>query len=265
MNDLILSTYKEPLIAVTDGFGFLGAVASTSDGSRIQCHICGKLCISLARHITMAHRMKVYDYKKKFGLSLSVALISEQQRIKLSSNFKIRMLALSTEKKKEREEHRLAAIQDFFSKPENRTSHFTGNSLETKNKRGNCPEQLKEKVVNLYKELGRTPSLEEFNEKYTKAFVYSINQTFGGWRKLVQATDLPAYEKKAYAHKYDSDTLLEYIRSFYVNHGREPNTSDMKRGYLPRENHYYRVFGTFTKARELAFTPKPKSTPIETV
>lgn len=54
-----------------------GTVAYDKEGNMI-CHICGKSYPKLGAHIRSAHKMTAKEYKKKFGLSLSLGLCSEK-------------------------------------------------------------------------------------------------------------------------------------------------------------------------------------------
>lgn len=265
VESLIVTNYKEPLTETLNGHGYMGALRTTSDGLKLECHICGGLFTHLGRHVWMGHKITAEEYRVKFGLAKSTALVGEGLRRELSMRLLEQRNNRSDEENKAIEEKKRQNLKEYFSIQENRRNHFMGASLEQKNKHGKCPEQLKEKVVSLYNELGRTPSYSQFTDKYGKGFTYSIYQTFGGWKQLIKACGMPDRPSdRVYVKKYDKETLLEYLRNFKQLYGREPNTSDMKRGYIPRELHYYRVFGTFTKAKELAFNHE-KETQTATV
>lgn len=77
---LVLVNYKEPLLKVEDGFGYVGAILTTIDGEKIQCHICGSLFSALGPHLYKTHETNVSEYKERFELARETALVSEKYR-----------------------------------------------------------------------------------------------------------------------------------------------------------------------------------------
>lgn len=51
---------------------------------KIKCLICGKKCYGVGSHVYMAHGMRAYDYKKKFGLRTTKGIISKNKMNYLS-------------------------------------------------------------------------------------------------------------------------------------------------------------------------------------
>ena len=56
-----------------------GEIIKTPDG-RLVCHICGKAYNKLGAHVVQKHKITSYDYKKIFGLNVSIGLISDNHR-----------------------------------------------------------------------------------------------------------------------------------------------------------------------------------------
>ena len=77
---LVLVNYKEPLIEVEKGFGYLGALRMTQDGTLMECHVCGQLYKDVGRHVNNAHNITATQYREKFQLARTTALVSEAER-----------------------------------------------------------------------------------------------------------------------------------------------------------------------------------------
>ena len=67
--------YKLPELGDWDGpiFGRLGVLAD--DGTRVECHVCGRYYHSLAHHVIQSHYLLPEEYRAIFGLNRSTALI----------------------------------------------------------------------------------------------------------------------------------------------------------------------------------------------
>lgn len=56
--------------------GELGVLAVEPDGSRVQCHACGRWFRFLASHVTQVHRLSADEYRALFGLRAQTGLMS---------------------------------------------------------------------------------------------------------------------------------------------------------------------------------------------
>lgn len=241
---LTLKHYKEPLKEVTDGFGYFGAIQVTIDGEKIQCHICGELFGNLGLHIYHKHEMTVGEYREKFELSRSTALISESCRDKLKQEAIRHFAQFSPSKRAEWLEKARKARSE--RQPKER--------LEAKNKKGTCPDQLLEKVKECADALGRTPTKIEFIEHCgTSRFVHLIYKTFGSYKKAITMLGLAEHTARQTPQKKNSDEeLLDYLQIFWQENQKIPTETDCKRGLLPDSGVYKRRFGSLPKARQLA-------------
>lgn len=149
---LTLKHYKEPLLPVpeSEGFGFYGAIQVTLDGEKMQCHICGNLYCAVGVHAFSKHRLPAVQYKEKYQLASTTALVSEAER----------------ERQKQRTLNWIASVSpsellDFRRKAVEigrrgqllRRQGQKQESLESKNKKGTCPQQLLQKILEVKKEL----------------------------------------------------------------------------------------------------------------
>lgn len=249
-NGLVLKHYKEPLKEVSKGFGYLGAVTCTIDGTKIQCHVCGGLYKNLAMHVNRAHRLNVKEYRKKFDLTHQTALISEAER-ELRKNVMLAMRA-SMPPEKRRELNKKNATNLLKWKKANKYKTFDKLRLETKNMRGSCPDQIAAKIKECALSIGHTPSKNEFFVYCnSQRYIHLAYRTFGSWKKAVAFADLENKKKKkgAVGKRYTDDELLEYLSIFYQESGKIPTETDCKRGLIPPSRSYVKRWGSFPAAR----------------
>lgn len=252
--DLIFKNYKEPLrpIPAYEGHGYYGVILESKDHETIQCHICGKMFKHLAAHIQNSHKeMSVREYREKFGLAYGTSLVSESMRWELKNRTLEWIKTLTPEQKAEMKRNWKKAIEERKRNPGQPKM-----TLETKNKRGVCPDQLLAKIVEVSKKLGRTPSKLEFiQELGTQKYTHKIYDTFGSWSKAVELAGLEPVKRqfvKGKVPKYDDDYLLELLVLFTQENNQIPTSTDFRNGLLPDISVYVRHFGSLQKARELA-------------
>lgn len=268
-NDILtIKHYKEPLkvIPKRKGFGYYGTLAGTLDGRGVQCHICGKIFIHLAAHIPQAHKIAVKEYKEKFQLAYNTALTSENYR-QITKERTLEWLKTLTPEQKI--EYRQKARQKALKWHERRREN--GNvqpkqQLETKNKRGTCPDQLIEKLRKCAVELGHTPTKGEFiNWCGGQRFTHLLRATFGTWDSSLKAARLKKRAKKNSANHVgerkglpkgsiivSDEEMLEQLRIYVETYHKIPTSTDCKRGLIRSEKVYIARFGSLPKARELA-------------
>lgn len=249
-NNLTIKNYKEPLLPILkkDGFGYYGTLIASKDGQTIQCHICGKLFANLSSHVRQAHKISIPDYREKFQLAYSTALVSENERMRLKE-CTLAWLNSLTEKQKEAYKRKARKNQKIKSTPQQTIR------LETKNKRGTCPDQLLQKIKDVAKELNHTPSLGEFIDVTgTQRYKHLIFKTFGSWKNALGMLKMQpkTNANKGGRRRYGDEELLEYLSLYAQENLKIPTATDCKRGLLPDYYAYIRRFGSFEKARELA-------------
>ncbi len=262
---LTIKNYKEPLkkIPKEEGFGYYGTICATTDGTKLQCHICGELFDSLSLHIFQAHKISTGEYKDKFQLARQTALVSESRREKRKQ---VSLAWVEKQKNKYGENWRYeVCFKPKKTYDRKKIKHYKG-TLETKNKRGTCPDQLLSKIHEVEKKLGRTPSFVEFmNETGGQRYSSLIVRTFGTWIQALKMAKLQPKERiaKSVKTRYTDEELLEYLVNFARENQSVPTWSDFNRGLLPTFGIYTKRFGSIEKARELAgvydFVPRKTS------
>lgn len=250
---LALNGYKEPLTKVEGGFGYYGVVLQTENNEYIQCHICGKLFKHLAGHIWFGHKLKVNDFKDRFGISHTTALTSETTRWKLKNRTLEWLKQMDPEEKQAYIEKRREALIKGRNK---RTTYQPKKTLEGYNKDGTCPDQLLQKIKDVANELEHTPSLKEFVLACkTQRYKHLIFKVYGSWNKAIEMANLKKRASKIGRGKrifYDTEELLEYLHIFAEENNEIPTHTDFKTSLLPDESIYTRRFGSIEKARQLA-------------
>lgn len=256
---LTLGHYKEPLRKVSKGFGFVGCLLATLDGTKVQCHICGELFENLAPHLRSAHSITARDYRERFELAYTTALISEKKREKMKNDTLMWHARMIEKYGKEEWASKLRSQgREGMKKRKGSQPVLT---LESKNKRGVCPDQLLQKIREVKEVLGHTPSKSEFiSQTGTQRYVHLIYKTFGSWSVALSKVGLERYHKNKshknhgnqYRPHYDEEVLLEYLRIFYEKNNKIPTESDCKRGLIPPSTTYAFHFGSLPKARERA-------------
>jgi predicted transcriptional regulator len=255
---LTLKHYKEPLLKVEkrNGHGYYGAISITMDGEKMQCHVCGDLFSSVQAHAWQRHNLTADQYREKYKLAHETGLISEAERDR--RKFKtLEWLGKQTEEDK----------AEFLQKAKERYQAYLRNkrgkriqpkiTLETKNKRGTCPDQLLAKIKECKKALGEVPSKIQFIEYCgSQRFVHLIYKTYGSWSNALKMLGMQPKQSKIEENqtkpRYTNEELLEYITIFFQENGKVPTYTDCKRGLLPSYDIYERRFGSFPKAREIA-------------
>lgn len=261
---LTLKNYKEPLTPIPkkEGYGYYGTIMGTIDGKHIQCHACGKMYSCVQSHAFMAHKLNAKEYKEKYKLSYTTALISEDER-ETRKNRTIKYLAgLSIAELAERKRKSRENFQKYLAERGVKPGYpHRGISLEDRNKRGTCPDQLLDKIREVAKKLGHTPSRFEFiGETGTQRYSHLIRKVYGSWTNALKTLDMSPKQVvyKGVKHKhYSDDELLEYLSIFHQETGKIPTHTDFSRGLLPAYKIYSRRFKTIANARRLAGVPEP--------
>lgn len=256
-----VKNYKEPLKVVPEGegFGYFGAVTTTKDGDGIQCHLCGKFFMHLSGHLVSKHKTNTREYKEQFDLAYTTPLTADNYREKMKITM-LEMVAKMTPEEKQK--YIDARRSDFKRARQSRGTNGKKITLETKNKRGTCPDQLIDQLRQCAKALGKAPSKGEFiSWSKTQRFVHKIYDTFGSFKKAIELAGLSLPPGKRPGpnenREYEDEELLEYLKIFYEQTGKSPTQTDWYSHDLPNYNAYIKKFGSIMKARELAEIPHP--------
>ena len=242
---LIYEHYKEPLQKVEDGFGYYGTLAMTDDKENVQCHECGKLFPHLGLHARQ-HGMTAGEYKEKYKLGVTTALISDKVREKLQQVHAAgSIIPKGGDLPEWLKEYNRKVQSGEITHPGSRSTHGSYH-LERRNQLGICPQQVLEKIRELAEKLGHTPSEIEFKDHYKYRYYKSICYQHGSYLNAVKKLGLKSAKE---LKEPDNEQLLQELRDFHEQHGRVPMSSDFARGLLRPRAMYFRRFGTLNNAR----------------
>lgn len=255
---LTLKNYKEPLTKIKDGYGWYGTIAITTNGSQIQCHICGKLVEALPGHIYNTHKINTKAYKEKFGLGYGSALVSENIRIREKQRTLNFLKTLTDHEKKAYRQRQVQRLKDNRHKMK---PHGYKKTLEHMNKDGSCPDQTLDQIKKVYEKVGHVPSKKEFiDEMDGQRYVHLIYKHFGSWNKAIEMCKFnkendhrfDPQDKGKRKNRYTDEELLEYLRIYAEENRQIPTVTDFRRNLLPNYSCYISRFGTIEAARRLA-------------
>lgn len=245
----IIQGYKEPLQHVEGGFGYFGTVAYNLERTHVQCHLCGSFFRRLGLHIRYSHDSSVKDYKAQFGLNLNRSLIAPIERERYQQHWE----SLS-ESEKEEVRERMRQNMHLGTEAARKVVIDRSKKLETRNLEGTCPDQLLDKISKLKDEIGHTPTIAEFKKRYNNQYYKIIYSTFGTWNEALKVLGMTINSKRGPSRQYTEESLIEMIRNFKKIYKREPYKRDTRDGTLPSEMTMTRYFGSWSKAKEAAFT-----------
>lgn len=212
-----LYNYKEPFMPVEKGFGYQGVLLMDGSGKTVQCHICGEWLPSIGKWHLRDHRVTANQYKERFGLDKTTALVSEEYRKKLLNHVPPKRKAWEDFTKEEQE----AIVAKY------RATMAKG-SREKQNQRGTCPAQLIERLRKKKEELGRDPThLEIASWKET------LKKVFGSLAEAYRRAGLEPRDIHSLRNlKTSKEVILQEGIDFYKIHGRPPTLSDHRRGLM---------------------------------
>lgn len=239
--------YRQKAPFVASGHSVKGAMEYDSAAGRLKCHECGRWFRHVGSHAYQSHGILSDDYKRKHGLRLTSCLVAEDVREKLiaSGLAQAHQVIRAGMKTRLRTGQQLAACRGGRAR------------MEVRNENGTCHAQLLEKIQNLAREIGRTPTIDEAREAGIS--VASANLAFScGWAGVMKIAGLNVRApgvRIRFGKRYSPEALLAILREFYAEHRRNPCGSDVRRGIIPTYSTFAAYFGSIKKAYALAGLP----------
>ena len=210
-----IGKYVPPFEKNDTGFGFKGVLVEDSESGKIECSICGNWFHQISHSHLTKHGTTGVAYKQQFGLLTSTALKSKQMRIRQSEV----MIKLRKDNKNNR-----LAFKRGNSYCANRKDK--PKSVESQNKFGVCELQVLERVRELTRELGKTPTLIDLKERYGGGIVTILHKRYQSYIKVCHNLGLEA-NYSSHNPKYSREYFLEKalsnepsFRIFTTNEGR---------------------------------------------
>lgn len=237
--------YKEPFMEYEPGYGFTGVLLMDAETGDVQCHLCGAWMEALNNaHLRTKHGITAAEYKTEVGLGQNTALISEKYRDKLVRNGTDRFKNIRKGKKKTKEE--IEKIRAGLKRYQE--------TMEAKNNQATCPAQLIDRLKKLAVAVGRTPTVDECK------FFPTLLKVFGTWKEALERAGLTHRKNGQNVHysahakfEYTEEVMLKMLRDFKEKMDREASHSDLTRHLLPSASKFAKVFGSWKKAKEIAY------------
>jgi hypothetical protein len=207
---------------------------------KVMCYECGKWFKSLGRHIS-THRMKLDEYKEKYGFNKNCGLCSKEVSFNASERFtdmhKKGIIKPPTGELlcKAREKANLARIG-------------TKTTMQYKNQHDTCPEQLRKRMELLVSKFGETVTVKEART-FDYGLVTRAKEYEGGWNKFKESFGIKINEinKKT----KDIADLIYDIRRFVISSNRLPwygKKQVVLDGFPHIKGTYKNYFGSYRKA-----------------
>lgn len=240
-----------PFMKYENGHGYYGVLLEEESSGKIQCHICGKTALNIAKHLFHKHKnMSPKEYRIETGLSLTTPLLSESTRKKIKNNF----LDL-TEKKKDEIIKRIAKSALASHSNPNRNYRKSKASLQTNNTYGTCPEQVKSQFYEIYNKLGKLPRWSDLSGRLR----YIIETRFGSYEEAIvtwgisrdeyrnhildnQQNAVVARREKDFFPKYTVDEVKRIYMDFFSIKNRFPTWGEVKQSGMPGRIPFKRAF-----------------------
>lgn len=239
--------YKEPMVPVEGGYGYIGAITETKDGEHVQCHICGYFFGRLGSHVK-AHKITPREYKMKFGLRIDDGLLSPVRKKAAQGTFN------KTARGTEALAKATRASKEKWHKEPWKVPHAPW-TAEMRNLKGMCKEQTIVKIQSLAKRNNGIARQEDFVAEWGSAG--SVYYWFENWANAVRAAGLETYYARARRlFRKRTDDALVAMRDFYVRTAQTPQRADFKaENNLPSYKTMVKRFGTLNNARTAAGVP----------
>lgn len=236
---------QEPFMEFADGHGYLGVVLQDVETGKIQCHICGRLLKSVAKHLYHKHDMTTEQYREQTGLNRGTPLVCSETTKKIRESG-------WTEVSAEKREAKYNLLIANSKKTHRGTVHNKGKkgykfALQYNNQFGTCPKQTLQFFWNQYKNNGNKIPPQNDKLRYLIYRDYSsYKEALMAWgvsEKEIKSYETERYQKasmavdrsKAHAFTYwdSKEKVINAIVEFYKANKRSPTFSELRMGALP--------------------------------
>lgn len=218
-----LYNYKEPFMSFKDGYGYQGVLLFDGASDKVQCHFCGEWYETLGHHLQREHNMRAHEYKKEVGLNHKTALIGEKFRAKLIAS------GNEARRKNLRDNTGRTVSKETRAKI---SKSVLERRLEKRNLTGTCPEQLIDRLLKLYAELGDQMSSKKV------PFIEAVVRTYGSYINACKIAGIP-YRTPADGLKIGWETNTkktevrievgkQFVYRYYKEHGALPAFKDFR-------------------------------------
>jgi hypothetical protein len=247
---------EPPFMKFSGGYGYMGVILQSRSTGKIQCHFCGKLFKSVAKHAWHKHnRIDLMEYRDIVGLNKYTPLVCEDTSSKLRLDF-----INASEEEKEKRVKKLRTNNKKIHEQKIWNKRSIKGSVQYKNKFGTCDLQAKYYFWEEYKKLGKIPSNKEMSNRlrnliYTRFRSYEdallnwgiTKEEINEHKLSGQQNAVSVRAKYDFFPKYDKKIIINSIKDFYSKNNRLPTWAEAKRLGFPCRNVFKRLFGTIKK------------------
>jgi len=178
---------------------------------KVLCNECGKWFTTLAPHIKKIHKMSADEYKDKYGINRTVGLCSKKFSSKMSDIMTKRM-------KHEMSQFAIKEVRELGH--EATKTRKKAKSMQYKNNRRTCPEQIKQRLMLLVAKFGGNPSSIQALQVDQKLVDYG-NRTYGNWNNFKRAYKVKVTDVGKNNLKKDADLIYD-LRDYVEEAGKLP-------------------------------------------
>ena len=177
---------KSPFMKTSTGIGFQGVLIQDDKRKLVQCSYCGKWMKKITdSHINKCSGKNTEEYKKEFGLNSTTGLVSDETSLKCTNA----CLRNKDRKNVEVNEKTLENLKKGRGKK---------CSIETENRYGNCPLQLKTRLYDFIICNREFPNCHNRGRALYKA----ITKRFGRIGKALKHYGLPTFKREGTTYKF---------------------------------------------------------------
>ncbi len=246
MNLIPLYKAQPPFMDFKRGFGSLGVLMEDMDTGKIQCHLCGELFKSVARHVQHRHDMTADDYRAETGLGITTPLVCGNTSLLLRESGWVN---LSKEKLEKKRQLLMENSRSVHRRKAPGLKKFGPRSVQMQNLFGTCELQAQAYFWELYKKNGNRVPDTKSDEKL-RYLVYrrftSYDEALKAWgvsdeeivqkKKAVWSKQAAATDRTK-AHPptlWDSvERVKSSLANFVRSEKRGPTFSELGNGRLP--------------------------------
>lgn len=270
LNDKIVPPFME--VSQDKGYGYYGTLLYDEVEDKIQCHICGELFNHLGLHVSRVHKVSSREYKDRFELNYSTALMTptlDKKKAKLSEkNYKLIYEKLNSEEVKElaKIEAEQKRLNDKRNKLNLKKAQIVGKyvpkryTIEMMNRYGTCPLQVSERFTQIIDELGKAPTWQELRLKDS----YLLQLLEKRYKNYSNALKAFGYAPKInQPQRYTLEEIKKLLKLFIDRERRLPTARDTKRGGLPDRETLVKFFGDWWKVKEYSYSYLKEKFPQE--
>ena len=249
--------YKEPILPVSNGYGWYGLQAYDFQGDKLMCHECGKMFGSLSEHIRK-HELNPNEYRKKFGLLQKTRLES-----KTINDMKSRIRKDYFVNNPDIKRARIKTL--ISSKTTKSAANCKGikKRLQFFNLNDSCPEQVLRRLSYLASIFGDNISVSQVLSQ-DSSLIPQLNYYYGTFNKAKQLLKLTKNPAEGFT-QYPKQLILEDIINFYRKNKRWPTKSDYAKKLLVCSSRPVQINGGIIKLRQEAQQLKAEQDKINSI